>query len=112
MDIKAFLDRTNRTKADLLRDLGKDPKSSLIAAYEKGRSDPSFEMVNKLLKLGMTPLELFGHEIEEKIRRYYMESLGGLVTSTPTSSADKEFDERVRLAVIRFLNNLAKGVRQ
>lgn len=110
MDIKPFLNRTNRTKADLLRDLGMNPKSSLIAAYEKGRSNPSFDVVYKLLDLGMTPLELFGSEIEEKIRRYYVESLGGLVAASSNSSADKEFDERVRRAVIRFLTNLHKGV--
>lgn len=110
MDVQSYLNRTKKTKADLLRDLGKSPKSSLIAAYEKGRSDPSFEMVNKLLKLGMSPLEIFGKEIDDLIRRYYIESIGGLLTAPETSSADKEFDERVRRAVIKFLTNLGRNV--
>lgn len=62
MDIKAFLDRTNRSKADLLRELGLDPKSSLISAYISGRSRPSFDVVDKLIELGITAEELFGKE--------------------------------------------------
>lgn len=110
MDVQSYLNRTKKTKADFLRELGKDPKSSLIAAYEKGRSDPSFAMVNKMLKLGMTPLEIFGKEIDDLIRHYYIESIGGLLAAPEASSADKEFDERVRRAVIKFLTNLGHNV--
>jgi hypothetical protein len=58
-----FLARTKRTKADLLRDLDLDPKSSLISAYVSGRAMPSYEMCVKLLDCGMTVEELFGPEI-------------------------------------------------
>ena len=71
MDIKSFLDRTNLTKADVLRKLGRDPKSSLLSAYQSGASLPSFDMALKLLKLGMTPKELFGEEIDEILKDYY-----------------------------------------
>lgn len=71
MDIKSFLDRTNLTKADVLRKLGRDPKSSLLSAYQSGASLPSFDMALKLLKLGMTPKELFGEEIDEILKAYY-----------------------------------------
>lgn len=50
------------SKADLYRSLGMDPKSSLLSAYEKGRSKPSFEICDKLIRLGMTVEELFGIE--------------------------------------------------
>lgn len=71
MDIESFLNRTNRSKADLLRELGRDPKSSLINSYIKSRSNPSFEIAVKLLLLGMSPLELFGPEIDEILRKHY-----------------------------------------
>lgn len=71
MDIESFLNRTSRTKADLLRDLGMDPKSSLISSYQNGRSNPSFDVVGRLLKLGMAPIELFGKEIDDILRKYY-----------------------------------------
>lgn len=77
MDLKSFLDRTNLTKADVLRKLGRDPKSSLLSAYQSGASFPSFDMALKLLKLGMTPRELFGEEIDEILKAYYMESGNG-----------------------------------
>lgn len=75
MDVKSFLDRTHRSKADLLRELGLDPKSSLISSYIAGRSNPSFEVCVKLIKLGITPLELFGEEIDRMFREYYSKNL-------------------------------------
>ena len=39
-----------------------DPKTSIWASYEKGRSDPSFEVCKGLLNVGMTVEELFGVE--------------------------------------------------
>ena len=62
IDIESFLDRMKMTKAELLRRIGEDPKSSILSAYEKGRSYPSFEMCAKLLKAGMKVAELFGIE--------------------------------------------------
>lgn len=72
MDVTSFLNRTNLSKADLLRKIGKDPKSSLISAYENGTSNPSFDVALKLLKAGMTPRELFGEEIDEILKAYYL----------------------------------------
>ena len=75
MDIKSFLDRTNLSKADVLRKLGRDPKSSLLSAYQSGASLPSFDMALKLLKLGMTIKEMFGEEIDEIVRKVYMDEV-------------------------------------
>ena len=67
VDIDSFLERTNRSKAGLLRELGLDPKSSLISAYEKGRSNPSYDVCAKLIELGATAKELFGEELGTKL---------------------------------------------
>lgn len=63
-----FLLRTGMSKADLLRNLGLDPKSSLIAAYASGRATPSYDMCVRLLHHGMTIEELFGPEIWEQAK--------------------------------------------
>ena len=55
MDIDAFLKRTNLTKADLLRELGRYPKSSLISSYIAGRAFPPYDVCLKLVSLGITP---------------------------------------------------------
>lgn len=73
-----FLLRTGRSKADLLRDLGQDPKSSLIAAYVSGRSMPSYEMCVKLLNAGMSIEELFGKEIWENVKTQALMETGNL----------------------------------
>lgn len=90
MDIEAFLNRTNRTKADLLRELGRDPKSSLIASYIAGRAYPPYDVCVKLLRLGITPKELFGEEIDELIRAYYLKSSDPQVPSKFESNGFKE----------------------
>lgn len=41
VDIDSFIARTGKSKAGLSRDLGFDPKSSLLAAYQAGRTKPS-----------------------------------------------------------------------
>ena len=94
MDIKSFLDRTNLTKADVLRKLGRDPKSSLLSAYQSGASFPSFDMALNLLKLGMTPKELFGEDIDDILKAYYASS-----PTVPPSFDTPEFREGVAKAL-------------
>ena len=104
MDLKSFLDRTNLTKADVLMKLGRDPKSSLLSAYQSGASFPSFDMALKLLKLGMTPRELFGEEIDEILKAYYLDSSAPKI---PQSFDSPEF----RGGVAKALEDLkARGV--
>lgn len=62
IDIESFLDRMKMTKAELLRRIGENPKSSILASYSKGRSCPSYEMCAKLIRAGMKVEELFGVE--------------------------------------------------
>ncbi|MBO7550673.1 MAG: hypothetical protein J6T62_04335 [Fibrobacter sp.] len=89
MDVKSFLDRSHLTKADLLRKIGKDPKSSLISAYQSGASNPSFEIAVKLIKLGMTPREVFGEEIDQIFRKHYLGSI---------ASENNDFNEGMQIA--------------
>ena len=65
IDLESFLKREKLTKAALCRKIGIDPKSSLLSAYEKGRSCPSYEICVELLKAGMTVEELFGVEYKK-----------------------------------------------
>ena len=67
MDIKSFLIRKGMTKAELCRKLGIDPKSSLVTSYEKGRSNPSFEICEKIIPLGITAQELFGQKLGDTL---------------------------------------------
>lgn len=76
IDLDSFLSRMGLTKAGLSRSLGMDPKTSIWASYEKGRSDPSFEVCRGLLKLGMTVEELFGVEYNK------IHGLGGKIKIT------------------------------
>lgn len=96
MDLKSFLDRTNLTKADVLRKLGRDPKSSLLSAYQSGASCPSFDMVLQLLKLGMTPLEMFGKEIDDILKAYYTEASA---QNIPSSFDTPEFRAVIEKAI-------------
>ena len=101
MDVESFLNRTGWSKADLLRELGMDPKSSLISSYIKNRSKPSFEVAEKLLKLGMTIKEMFGEEIDEIIRNAYLDEV------RPGSAGDKGAMDGIEKAVI---NMKARGI--
>ncbi|MBO7324956.1 MAG: helix-turn-helix transcriptional regulator [Bacteroidales bacterium] len=65
IDLKSFLKREKMTKAALCRKIGIDPKSSLLSAYEKGRSCPSYDVCVKLLEAGMMVEELFGVEYKK-----------------------------------------------
>lgn len=90
-----YLTRVNKTKADLLRSLGLDPKSSLINAYIKGRATPSYEMCSQLLKNGMTVEELFGDEIWDiaKQNAKFMESF------VPEALSDDECRRIVEIGI-------------
>lgn len=102
MDITSFLERTGKSKADVARSLGKDPKSSLISAYENGNSNPSFEVVVKLIKLGMTPLEIFGEEIDQIFRRHYSQDFGKLDTPEFSEGFGASFDSKVESVVLKM----------
>lgn len=47
--------------------MGLKPKSNTLSLYDKGKSNPPYEMCKKLLELGMTVEELFGTEIAKNV---------------------------------------------
>lgn len=81
--IDTYLRRTGMTKSALLRLIGEDPKSSILSAYEAGRSNPSYEKCVKLLMSGMTIDELFGDEIAQKVRESYRNMDRASLSETP-----------------------------
>lgn len=71
LKIDKYLQRAGMSKADVLRLIGEKPNSSILPAYESGRSNPSYEKCFQLLMNGMSIDELFGDEIANKVREYY-----------------------------------------
>ena len=103
MNLKAFLDRTGRTKAGLLRELGLDQKSSLISSYIAGRSKPSFEVAEGLVRLGVTASELFGEELGRLLIENSME-LHDLVAEDDKYKS-QEFIDAVAYALAKLKSN-------
>lgn len=107
VDIKSFIERKGMRKADLCRALGMDSTSSLMSSYEKGRSDPSYDKCEKLIRLGITVQELFGDELgnlllENSLRAKPQSPLADFVN-------DPIFQESVKFIVEETLK--AKGCR-
>lgn len=98
--IDTYLRRTGMTKSALLRLIGEDPKSSILSAYEAGRSNPSYEKCVKLLLNGMTIDELFGDEIAQKVREYYRS-----IERTSLSDAPRDVVLNGLKAIIYELDN-------
>lgn len=104
VDIKSFIERLGMRKADLCRALGMDPQSSLMSSYEKGRSDPSYDKCEKLIRLGITAQELFG----EELGKILLENSLPLVApkAVPTAFLESpEFMEGIRY-------QLAEGIKE
>lgn len=107
-DCNAFLQRMGWNQNDLARRL--EIGTSTVGMWCIGKSTPKNKSLEKLLLLGATPTELFGPKIDEILRNYYIQSIGGLLASSGTTAADREFDERVRRAVIKLLSSLGKNI--
>ena len=94
--MKSYLNRTGFSKADLCRKLGLDAKSSLLSSYEKGRSDPSYDMCVKLLQLGMTVEELFGKECADRLLQ---NSVGLPLQLPPEIANDPDFQKGLQQSI-------------
>lgn len=103
VDIKSFIERLEMRKADLCRALGMDPQSSLMSSYEKGRSDPSYDKCEKLIRLGITAQELFGEELgTELLDNSLSVHSAARPEKTPIDYKDPEFQEQVRKAMLEI----------
>ena len=107
VDIKSFIERKGMRKADLCRALGMDSTSSLMSSYEKGRSDPSYDKCEKLIRLGITVHELFGEELGNLL----LENSMPVKRSDPPPEFlnDPKFQEGVKMLVEETLKS--KGYR-
>lgn len=93
-DCNTFLRRMGWGQKDLAERLGIG--TSTVGMWCIGKSTPTYPMIEKLLQLGMTPKELFGDEIDAKLRALYASSDGALVTAAFDSP---EFREGVAKAL-------------
>lgn len=101
VDVDSFLDRIKLSKADAMRKINGDPKSSLLTAYEKGRSNPSYDVIVKLIQMGITAEELLGKELANKL----MEN-SGLVKPVPKDlSETDDFKNAVQDVILELKKN-------
>lgn len=98
--IEDFIDRLNFSKADLLRGLDRDPKSSVISSYIKGRSNPSYEICCKLINLGITAQELFGDELGAELVKNSLKMQNS--NMEPINYKSPEFQAMVEKALIEI----------
>lgn len=108
VDIKTFIERKGMRKADLCRVFGLDPKSSLMSSYEKGRSDPSYDKCEKLIRLGITAQELFGEELGKILIENSLEQTPSAIVPSQEFLNNPEFIKGMENAFEEFL--IKKGL--
>lgn len=82
-DCNSFLRRMKWGQKDLAKRL--EIGTSTVGMWCVNKSTPSYAVIEKLLDMGMTIRELFGDEIDAKVRAQYLEGL-------PPAGVPKEFD--------------------
>jgi len=107
VDIKTFIERKGMRKADLCRALGIDSTSSLMSSYEKGRSDPSYDKCEKLIRLGITVQELFGEELGNLLLENSLQVKPQ--NPPPDFVSDPKFQEGVKFLVEETLKSKGYG---
>lgn len=93
-DCNSFLRRMGWRQKDLSERLGIG--TSTVGMWCTGKSSPSLEVAEKLVKLGMTVKELFGEEVDEIVRKAYMDEI------RPEASGDKGAIDGVERAVVEM----------
>lgn len=91
-DCNSFLRRMGWRQKDLSERLG--ISTSTVGMWCAGKSTPAIETAEKLIRLGMTPKELFGAEIDAIIRKIYIDEI------RPEAADDKSAVSGVERAVI------------
>lgn len=93
-DCNTFLRRMGWGQKDLANRL--EISTSTVGMWCIGKSTPTYPVILKLLQLGMTPRELFGDEIDAKMRSFYASADGAQV---PAAFDTPEFREGVAKAL-------------
>lgn len=87
-DCNSFLKRKNWSQKDLAERLG--VTTSAVGMWCIGKATPSYAIILELIKLGMTPLELFGEEFSI----YFDKS---------SVISDYEFEQKVKSVLLKLL---------
>jgi len=100
LGIKEFRERKMWAANMLARNLGVSP--STYGNWEKGKRDPSFGIVQKLLELGATTEELFGvpaavpsHREEPENNAWLKEMLKEILAAVPPRSGEPIMEARL-----------------
>lgn len=93
-DCNTFLRRMGWGQKDLANRL--EIGTSTVGMWCIGKSTPTYPVILKLLQLGMTPRELFGDEIDAKMRSFYAGADGAQI---PSAFDTPEFREGVAKAL-------------
>lgn len=115
-DCSTFLRRMGWRQKDLSERLGVG--TSTVGMWCTCKSTPSFEVAEKLLKLGMTVKEMFGEEIDEIVRKAYMDQVRPAAGRDGSASPgiEKAVSEMKALGIIKdevareIANMKAKGL--
>lgn len=65
IDLQQFLQRVNKSQADLAKDLGTTPGN--VNRWAKGDGAPGYDLCVSLLEMGMTTEELFGVTVKQNV---------------------------------------------
>ena len=87
-DCNSFIRRMGWGQKDLAERLG--VVTSTVGMWCAGKSTPAYAVIVELIKLGMTPEEMFGKELAQAF-------------STPPAMSDEEFEAKVKAALINML---------
>ncbi len=87
-DCNRFLHRNGWRQKDLAERLGLG--TSTVGMWCSGKSNPPYEVIVELIKLGITPEELFGDEINEQLKAFYLSVSN---PQLPSRVDNKEFRE-------------------
>lgn len=88
-DCSSFLRRKGWTQKELAERL--NVSTAAVGMWCIGKSTPSYAIIEELLRLGITPAELFGSE------------LAALLSCRVPDDDDKDFEEKVRKALFNLL---------
>lgn len=87
-DCNSFIRRMGWGQKELAEKLGIG--TSTVGMWCVGKSTPAYAVIVELLKLGMTPAEMFGDDIAK-------------LFDTPPRESDAEFEARVKKALQNIL---------
>ena len=97
LKIKNFIERKGiRRQEDLARELGVSDQT--VSNWAKGKTYPTHETEDRLLRMGMTVEELFGSEIWEIVKRQAL--------SESAKSADEVFEKKAAFFMKKLFDKI------